>query len=697
MAPDTSPPPALSLGDSSPQPHPRSWAQRVLWTLVGVMIVNWSVTLYGPASIYSTLTLLDVFAGFWGLALIVGTWLDLDSYPGLKRWENHFGWVNALLFVGLVTAWTLVQLHNNPAYSTDELSFDQYAGQLVAHGLNNPYLHSMAPAGPMFRLSPDGYTYTTQGTPVLAMSYPSLSFLIYVPFLLLGWTNELGSTLNVVGWMSSILLMFWLLPRNLRPAVLLLSSVDVYLAFALGGVTDMLYIPFLVIAAYRWDRFGESRRSYINPIAVGLAMGIKQTPWPVVGFVILALAWDEYDKHGDVRAAAQRAGRYLAVVVGVFLVPNLPYLIASPAAWFKGVFQPFTAQMVPAGQGLISLTMYAHMGGGSLAAYTVVLLLVALLLVVVFVGTYPLLRPATFILPSIFYFFAARSQTNYLIALIPVGLVGAVTAGPPVARRVVGYGARLGGVLRSRHWMQGTAAVATASLVAIVFALTSTSPLTISITKEFTTGYLGGVRFIDLKVHNNTNRALKPAYTIQTSHGDTTFWRISKGPHTIKAGATSRLQLAERNYPAEPGLSDGWSVLAFTAHPEAVSVSRLSLFDLYRTALMPQSMNTPQKIGRPVTVRVQVLNHYNSPVHKAGILVTMASVVYAGFGTRRGYASIDGRQPNHRSHEYTNADGVAKFTIVGTKPGTVSFSAHLLKKGQYIYASSGYLNITFVR
>lgn len=660
------------------------------------MIVNWSVTLYGPASIYPTLTFLDVFAGFWGLTLIIGTWLDLESYPALRRWENAFGWANALVLVGLVAAWTLVQFHNNPAYSTDELSFDQYAGQLVAHGLNNPYVHSMAPAGPMFRLSPDGYTYTVHGTPVQALSYPSLSFLVYVPFLLLGWTNELGSTLNIVGWMSAILLMFWLLPRNLRPAVLLLSSVDVYLSFAAGGVTDMLYIPLLVIAAYKWDRFGESRLSYINPVAVGLAMSIKQTPWPVLGFVLVALAWDEYDTHGDVRAALRRIGRYFAVVVGVFLIPNLPYLIASPGPWFKGVFQPFTAQMVPSGQGLISLTMFAHLGGGSLQAYTAILVLIAVLLVVLFVGTYPLLRPATFILTSIFYFFAARSQTNYLIALIPVGIVGAVTAGPPAARRAAASGARLGGLLRSRLWLRASGGVAALAALAIVYALTATSPLTVWITKEFTTGYLGGVRFINLKVHNNTNKPLKPAYTIQTSHGDTTFWRISKGPHTIKPGATSRLQIAERNYPAEPGLSAGWSVLAFTDHPEAVSVSHRSLVDLWRTAILPQSLNDPQKIGRRVTITVQVLSHYNSPVHRAGILVTLGSTVYAGFGTRRGYASIDGRKPNHRSHAYTNSQGSATFHVVGTRPGTVSFSAHLLKKGQYLYAPSGYLNITFV-
>jgi hypothetical protein len=661
------------------------------------MILNWSVTLYGPASIYAPVTVLDVLAGFWGLSLIIGSWLDFAAFPQLERSDNLFGWFNAVLLVVLVGAWAYLQYHNNPAYSTDELSFDQYAAQLVAHGLHNPYVHSMAPAGPLFRLSPDGYTYTITGTPVLKMSYPSLSFLIYVPFLLLGWSNELGAVLNVAGWMAAILLMFWLLPRNLRPAVLLLSSIDVYLSFATGGVTDMLYIPLLVIAAYKWDRFGESRLSYINPIAVGLAMSIKQTPWPVVAFVLCALALDEYDKHGDVRQAARRAGRYLAVVVGVFLIPNLPYMIASPSAWFDGVFQPFTAQMVPSGQGLISLTLFAHLGGGSLQAYTLLLALMAILTLVVFVGTYPLLRPGTFMLPSLFYFFAARSQTNYLIALVPVGIVGAITAGPPAARRAGDVARRLGGIMRGRLWLRATGAVAVVAALAIIYAFTSLSPLTITIVKEGTTGYLGGIRFLDIEVHNHTNHSLKPSYTIQTSHGDTTFWRVNHGPRMIKPGTTAHVQIFERNYQAEPGLSDGFSVLGFTDHPEAVSVSDRFLVNLWRTATLPQSFNDPQPIGKSVTVRVQLLDHFNSPVRKPGVEVIMTQTIYAGFGVRKARASINGAEPGHRFHTLTNSQGVATFHIVGTRPSSISFSAHLLKARRYIYGSSGYLNITFVR
>ena len=202
FAPQTSPP-ALSLeADPERLRAPRSWTQRVLWTLVGVVILNWSVTLFGAASIYWHDMVLVIIAGFWGMAVVIISWLDLEDFPALSRWRNHFAWANALLVIVLMGAWAIVQFHGQPAYTTDELSFDQFAAQLVAHGLHNPYVHSMANAGPAFRLSPDGYTYTLGGHPVLQLSYPSLSFLIYVPFILLGWTNEVAAGVNVAAGRS---------------------------------------------------------------------------------------------------------------------------------------------------------------------------------------------------------------------------------------------------------------------------------------------------------------------------------------------------------------------------------------------------------------------------------------------------------------------------------------------------------------
>jgi uncharacterized membrane protein len=663
-----------------------------------VVILNWSISLYGAASVFWPLDVLVVIAGLWGLIVAIISWLDLEDYPALARWGNAFAWSNALLVMVLIGAWTYVQFHGAPGYTTDELSFDQYAAQLVAHGFHNPYVHSMKPAGPLFRLSPDGYTYTITGQPVEQLSYPSLSFLVYVPFILLGWTSEVGAGLNVAAWGMAVLLMFALLPRSIRAAALVFASIDVYLSFAAGGVTDMLFIPLLIVAAYRWDRFGSSRSTYVAPVAVGLAMAIKQTPWPVLAFVLCALAWDEYDRSGDAREAARRAGRYFGVVLGVFLIPNLPYMIASPSAWFNGVFTPFVKNLVPTGQGLISLTLFAHLGGGSLAAYTIVMILAALLLLAVFIGTYPLLRPATFMLPSLAYFFAARSQTNYLIALIPVALVGAITAGPPAARRVPAVGRRVAGVVRNRRWRRAIAALGVLGVAAIIYAFSSTSPLTVTIVGQRTTGFLGGIKTLIVKVHNGTSQPQTPAYTVQTSHGDTTFWKVQNGPKTVAPGHTARVELVARNYQAEPGLGDGFSVLAFTEHPAAVSVSHRFLLNLWRTATLPQAFDDSIPVGKRILLRIEVLDHFNSPVRQAGIRVYLTQVRQTSVGFKRAFAEINGHIQK-TVVAMTNRQGTATFYIVGTKADIVptTLSAHLLnKQANYVYGSSGYINIRFV-
>jgi heme/copper-type cytochrome/quinol oxidase subunit 4 len=441
---------------------------------------------------------------------------------------------------------------------------------------------------------------------------------------------------------------------------------------------------------------------------------------------------DEYDLRGDAARAARRAGRYFVVVVVTFLIPNLPYLIASPSAWAQGVFVPFVKSMVPSGQGLISLTLFVHLGGGSLAAYTIVFALMAALVLVVFVGTYPLLRPATFMLASIAYFFAARSQTNYLIPFIPVALVAAVTASPAVPRRSLargraalgqgvaagreaaanvyggaqrlanGAGRPIARVMRSRPWAWATAGVAALAALAIIYTLTSTPPLQITVVGKQTTGYLGGINALDIRVHNRTDRTVTPHYTVQTTHGDTTFWYVSSGPAAIPPEHTVRLTLAVANYQGEPGLSDDFSVLAFTTKPATVSVSDQFAINLWRTATLPEAFDKPVPVGgRGVLLRVQVIDHLNSAVQIAGIPVYLSQSRYTPLGVRRAYAKINGHKPGQSNViARTNRQGVAVFHIVGTRAGPVptTIAAHLRDKhGGGVYGSSGQMLISFYR
>jgi hypothetical protein len=716
-------PPPLELEADTERPAgDRTWAERLLWTLVGAAIVNWSVSLLGPASYFGSVAVIMVLAGFWGVCVCVVSWLPSERTGFVERYSTGLAWLTAILLVCLFGAWAFTQIHNQPNYGTDELTFDQYAALLARHGLN-PYTHSMAPAPSLYRLSPQLFSYTLTGTAVEQLSYPSLSFLLYVPFMLLGWQNQVGAGVNVIAWGITILLMFKLLPRDLRAMALVLGSFDAYTSFAAGGVTDMLYIPLLILAAYRWDRFGQGWRTYMGPVALGLAMGIKQTPWPVLVFVVLALAYDEYDRSG-VKPALGRAGRYLAAVATAFLVPNLPYILASPSAWITGVTTPFVKNLVPSGQGLVALTLFVHAGGGSLTIFTIAAALVFVLIVVAFVGTYPLLRPATFLLPTFAYFFAARSQTNYLISLIPVAVVGAVTAGSTVAPalrveerrgegRALPFGKLLGGrrfarlqtgralgPARSAGWAGAIATALALALAATAYSVTAPSPLKITIEKFRTTGFVSTIDQLALRVVNSSGNRAKPSFTVQTSRGYTTFWNVITGPKSLAPHEVARYVIGPPNAQSEPGLSDGFSVVAFTQQPDAVSVSNRFLLNLWSTEFSPQAVNAEIPAGERVRVQVQVVDHYNDPVERSGIAVHVTQLVYGGLGVRHPVAVINGSPPGSPATAYTNSHGIATFYIVDnrTRSIPVTFSAHLINRpGQYVYGSAGYLNIRFAK
>ena len=58
--------------------------------------------------------------------------------------------------------------------------------------------------------------------------------------------------------------------------------------------------------------------------------------------------------------------RYLAIVVGIFAVVNLPFVIWRPAAWARGTFLPFLQPLVADGQGLVTLALHGIAHGVSL-------------------------------------------------------------------------------------------------------------------------------------------------------------------------------------------------------------------------------------------------------------------------------------------------------------------------------------------
>lgn len=688
----SAPPPATPSADDQGRPGQKaqhfslsqhfSWSQRSWWTAAGLTLLVWASSLVGYVSAYPAVTLAVVVVGGWGLTTILVAW----TFTGRSRWLGGvLPWATLALAIAAFAAWAVLQVLQAPGYGTDEIAFDQYAAQLLVHGAD-PYTRSMAPAFALFHVQPDGYTFRLNGAPVTSLSYPALSFLPYVPFLAAGLSAQVAVGLNVVAWAAVAVVLFCLLPRDLRPMAIVVTSLSVYIAYAVGGVTIALFVPLLAGAAYQWHRVDLTGwRRWRSPVLLGLALSVNQVPWFVVPFVLVGVGIE------GVRAGGWRSGKQaLSVYVGglllTFLLPNIPFIAWHPGAWLKGILVPLLTPTVAAGQGLVALSLYLHVGGGSLELFTALAVVALLVLVVVYAATYPRLRPAAFLLPAVVLLLATRSYGSYALGLVPAALVAAVTG---TVRHHVAISQR-----------QRRVALAATALVAPFagLALGWPSPLGISILGVRTTGQLATVEQVTVQVHNRTGGSVHPHFTLNDGDAVTSFW-LASGPRSLRPGQTATYSLLSPNFFAQPPITGGFQVVAFTTSPAAISHSGSYLPTTYHLALSPDAINHVVPIGEEVTVHAQVVNSFDQPVHEAGVPVYMGQIIYAQSGLEYAAAIINGSQQGQTPvSALTNADGLATFMVQGTTagPDPVYFEANLVNDRRfYPYGYSDILPIRF--
>jgi hypothetical protein len=549
----------------------------------------------------------------------------------------------------------------------------------------------MAAAFPLFHVSPNGYTFQLNGQPVTSLSYPALAFEAYLPILLLGITTQAATWMNIAAWAIGSVVLFTVLPRRLAPLAAIIASLDVYIGYAAGGVTDALFVPLLIGAAVRWDDFPGQRgpAAWRGPILLGLAMAVKQTPWLVAPFLVAGIVLEARRRQpaGSLRPAAICGLRYAGIALAAFLVPNLPYLVASPGAWMRGVLTPFSSHVVPAGQGLVGISLSMDAGGGSLRAYTIASVVVFLALLGCYLAAYPMLKPVTFLLPSIVLFFATRSFGSYLVMLIPAALAAAATT------RQVSLAQCW------RHWKLAAGAAAGASAAAITGALTVASPLGISILSVSTTGQLATVAQLRVAVTNESRQVLRPDFTIEEGTTMTAFWRQVGGPALLRPGQRVIDTIVAPSYFAMPSINDGFQVLAFSQDPATVSRTSAYVASLWRVVLQPATVNAPVAVGQRITVRAEVVNRLDQPMHVANLPVYLGQVIYAERGLQFSEAIVNGNPEGQTPVEArTSSDGVATFQVSSPVGGgnPVYFEANLVRSGTgYPYGYSPILAVRF--
>ncbi|MEP7118236.1 MAG: hypothetical protein ABI880_11680, partial [Acidobacteriota bacterium] len=646
---------------AEPEPLPQHGNERtsptievavVLRIVASLLWILWGLKLYQPTFVVSGAPEMGFVYTLGGVLLLIVSGARLP-----ERWAL---WLDAVLFVGTLVAfafWTRAAVFGSPAYGTDAVAFAQGAAQVFVGG-RNPYGVDLAWALDAFRVLPSYTTNTLDGGFVRNLDYPAGSFLFYVPLLAVGIQAQAAIYVDAIFWIAGMIALWLALPRPYRGVVPIVASLEIFVQYATGGVTDSLMVPFLVAALWRWDRFGDpterSTARWMGPLALGLACTVKQSAWFLVPMLALGIVME---------SAIHRRGwkpvvRYAILLAVAFFVPNLPFILWNPTAWFSGVVVPLAGLLVPFGQGFVAFSTYLSAGGGNLFAFTLAGGLMMVAVLAAFMGWYSSLKRLLPALPLVALLLPTRSLNSYFVYAIPGLLVSLTTVAPG---RPLDWSGRVWPRPLSRLLASGMGLLACASLAV---ALLAPAPIVLVPVSQHTTGALQSVDSLTVLATNTTDKDLQPHFAVAIGPYLSSYWIVGEGPATLAAGAEARYVLLAPNTPSMPVLDQQSVLYAMTAKPATISSALLFPATSERTQLSPQAVNQFVPESATVDFSAQLVDRLNSPIHRPGVEISIGQVLYTAEGLFPGQTSINGH-PEGQSPviALTDADGIARFTV----------------------------------
>lgn len=661
--------------------------ERTGWSAVAVLVVCSCIASWSSTLVFAGAGLLQVAALAMALIGLARCWGCVTA----PSWFTQGLLVGAaIVALGTTAAGAII---SNPFYGTDEVAFSQYQAHLALSGIN-PFTASLAPSIMRYHVPVDYITHFLNGSAIEGATYPAGSFLFYMPALALGMHAQAAIIVDLVSWVVALLLLWTLVPRRVSWVAVIFVATTVYASFIIGGVTDSLYLPFLILAMWRWDKYGVRGAGFarwIGPVALGLAMSVKQTPWFFAPFLVIGVA-------NEVRARGDRwlgvVGRYIAAAAATFLLLNLTWILDSPSKWFKACLIPLTASFVPLGQGLINITLANRLGGGNLAYFSYAgLAWVGMVLVLALCRhrfskrVWPYLVIASF-------FFTPRSLGNYFMMMLPAALVGSLTVSP----------GEDDGILHSKApWvflpLAGITVAATVGFT--VGALGTSAPLKLKILGVVTNGQEQLVTTAKVRVTNLTSHKVSPDFSAVTGGYLTNFWRTAQGQLVVSVPphATRVVSLYAPDVSSMPSAVSPFQLVAYAERPSSVSSSESFLPKAESVQLVPASLDGLVPLGRGITFTAQLDDRFGEALHKAGVPIDLGQIVYAERGLLGGSASInDGPEGQSPAEVLTNREGQATFTVIGMQSSTnpTYFQAWIAPTGS-VRAPHGYSDMVSVR
>lgn len=659
----------LSVRDRSPSAQPAT-AHRALSVLAGVSLLagmrllwNSTITDYPPYG--------AVVVGSYGVIMV------LAAAAVAVRTQRALTVVDATVLVVGITLFicsvrtTMVPGHlatANDVGMVMQSGADEILRTGRLYGVNWPLAHSaLAPGNSI--ISP---TVLFDGSIVSNYGYPPLGALLAAGITALTGTPAGALLAAALGLIAASVLMFRLLPPQLRPlAAVACFGLSILPHYALSEYPVLVALAFLVVAVANWPTVGSGGklglRGVVRACCLGLAVATHQLAWFVAPFLVLGL-WLVRRGQSRTLSATALTARYTVIAAVAWLLPNLPFILQSLSAWLGGSLEPLTQQSFPHGQGLIDIVEFFTSGSGNLNWFSYAPLVMEAGLLLAFAFFFNRLGPAATVLPWLVFFVSARSQDGYFLLFTPLWVMGAATlAHPDLYTR----GHRLLRGLRrlpAGRWVRVVLAalLPAASLGCVAAAAATPAPLTMQVTELRTTSQ-GDLWRIRADVTNTSANALDPHFAL-TSMWNTIglYWKVLDGPTRLAAHASAHyILVAPETGIKIPSASTAFTLRAFTTAPKTMSSARIAHGHprAVRAVLLTELSNADLAPGEHVRITVQIRDSVGNDVHRAGIPVRLKAAWIASKSEVGQAVLVNGKPVAETPDAVTGANGQAVFTV----------------------------------
>lgn len=387
--------------------HGERIAFSIMSLVTGAVLLNAVIETEFTAGIFSRpLGILTVLIGFTAVFLAFA--VALSDFR-LDRWARPLGLavfiaVSLLMFSGHIL---------NPTYGLEsDVTFFIFnsANQFIDG--ENPYNANMTGGLGSYDDTPTYLTSRTDGSTVSRLSYPALSFLLFVPQALLGLTSTAITT-----GLFFLLTLAYLIHESrdylvLAPVAVLfingLASLDI--AYNMNS----LWIFPLLISMKLWSE----KKLRWSAFFLGISFAVKQTAWLTAPFLVVWV-FRQSETVSDFIEQVKAIGLYGGLA---FLIPNLPFILWSPGAWLRGIFDlVYSGVLAPQeslGIGLVMLKTESLVYLPK--TYFSAVMVAGFLTLIVIYYLYEELSWTAWVMPAAILWLNHRSPTYYLTMFVPV-------------------------------------------------------------------------------------------------------------------------------------------------------------------------------------------------------------------------------------------------------------------------------------